>query len=188
MLGKFPPEFRKWKTRGIDWAGVAANQPSVSKHKLLHPPEFSKPCARARAHSALRDRVNFPTSRRGIECNRITRSRRLISRNSKIIPRAILPPLSLLSISRGISTRLDIYIYIFFSLPSLRILSRFPVKTTARNRVFSPSCFNIGAKLQHGCLFLDLFFPWPMEENLLFIYLLLLLLSFLSLHFFQFNF
>lgn len=85
MLGKFPPEFRKWKTRGIDWAGVAANQPSVSKHKLLHPPEFSKPCARARAHSALRDRVNFPTSRRGIECNRITRSRRLISRNSKII-------------------------------------------------------------------------------------------------------
>ena len=112
MLGKFPPEFRKWKTRGIDWAGVAANQPSVSKHKLLHPPEFSKPCARARAHSALRDRVNFPTSRRGIECNRITRSRRLISRNSKIIPRAILPP-SPFFLYLGESQRDSIYIYIY---------------------------------------------------------------------------
>ena len=63
MLGKFPTKFdgKLGESTCARWSG---EQPSVSS-KLL-PPQFSKPCARAREreHSAPRDRVNFPTSRR----------------------------------------------------------------------------------------------------------------------------
>lgn len=80
----FLPSFENGKlgeSTGREWRPTSHRYRSTN---FFIPRNFRN-LAPARAHSALRDRVNFPTSRRGIECNRITRSRRLISRNSKII-------------------------------------------------------------------------------------------------------
>lgn len=94
MLGPGTASFSvRWKTWESTCAGVGrgrerpgeagrAQEPSVSS-KLL-PPEFSK--APRALPQGPRKFSNFAPR---IEYNRITRSRRLISRNSKIIPRAI---------------------------------------------------------------------------------------------------
>lgn len=108
----------RWKT----WESTCAGEPRSHRYRAnFFTPEFSKP-----PRSPPQGPRKFSNFAPRIEYNRITRSRRLISRNSKIIPRAIPTwPLFYLRESQRSPT------YILFSFPPVPLLlpnlvARFP--------------------------------------------------------------